>query len=75
MHQDWRETIPTMNTQKCVTTNVTNIKDQVLSVRQCTEPSPQVRKIYDLLNYKYVPFLRKKSVVPPPAKNLKTYSS
>lgn len=62
---DWREIIRTMNTQKCVTTSVTNIKDEVISVRQCTEPSKQVKAIYDMLNYKYAPFVRKKSVVPP----------
>jgi len=65
IHADWRETVRTMNTQKCITTSVTNIKDEVISVRQCTEPSMQVKKIYDLLDYKYVPFIRKKSVVPP----------
>ncbi|MFH1004749.1 MAG: IS1634 family transposase [Bacteroidota bacterium] len=62
---DWREIVRTMNTQKCVTTSVTNIKDEIISVRQCTEPSQQVKAIYDMLNYKYAPFVRKKSVVPP----------
>jgi hypothetical protein len=62
---DWREILRTMNTQKCVTTSVENIKDEIISIRQCTEPTPQVKKIYELLNYKYVPFTRKKSVVPP----------
>ena len=62
---DWREIVRTMNTQKCVTTSVENIKDQTISIRQCTEPTKEVRKIYDLLKYKYVPFTRKKSVVPP----------
>jgi hypothetical protein len=65
VHSDWREIVRAMNTQKCVTTSVVNIKDETISVRQCTEPSQQVKKIYDLLNYKYVPFVRKKSVVPP----------
>lgn len=62
---DWREIVRTMNTQKCVTTSVTNIADKVITIRQCTEPSQKVKRIYDLLNYKYVPFVRKKSVVPP----------
>ena len=62
---DWREIVRTMNTQKCLTTSVENIKDQTISIRQCTEPTKEVRKIYDLLKYKYVPFTRKKSVVPP----------
>jgi transposase len=62
---DWREIVRTMNTQKCVTTSVVNIKEETVSIRQCTEPNQQVKKIYDLLNYKYAPFVRKKSVVLP----------
>ena len=64
-NNDWREIVRIMNTQKCVTTSVENIKDEVISVRQCTEPSAKVKHIYDLLKYKYVPFVRKKSVVTP----------
>jgi len=62
---EWREIVRIMNTQKCVTTSVKNIKGETISVRQCTEPSQQVKFIYGLLNYKYVPFYRKKSVVLP----------
>ena len=62
---DWREIVRVMNTQKCVTTCLVNIREEHISVRQCTEPSEQVKKIFDLLNYKYAPFIRKKSVVPP----------
>ena len=65
VNSDWREIVRTMNTQKCVTTSVVNIREETVSVRQCTEPNQQVKKIYDLLNYKYAPFARKKSVVPP----------
>lgn len=64
-HSGWSEIVRVMNTHKCVTTTVVNIKDEHISIRQCTEPSKQVKKIFDLLNYKYVPFIRKKSVVPP----------
>jgi len=62
---DWREIVRIMNTQKCVTTTVENIKQETISVRQCTEPTQQVKQIYNLMNYKYVPFYRKKSVVLP----------
>jgi len=61
----WREIIRTMNTQKCVTTSIVNDKKETISIRKCTEPTVKVKKIYDLLGYKYVPFYRKKSVVPP----------
>jgi len=74
IHSDWREIVRTMNTQKCVTTSVVNIRNEVISIRQCTEPTQQAKKIYDLLNYKYAPFIRKKSVVPP-AEILKMDSS
>ncbi|MFA4829950.1 MAG: IS1634 family transposase [Thermodesulfovibrionales bacterium] len=65
VNSDWREIIRTMNTQKCVTTSVVNINEDTISIRQCTEPNQQVKRIYDLLSYKYFPFVRKKSVVPP----------
>ena len=62
---DWREIVRIMNTQKCVTTTVENIKKEIVAVRQCTEPIQKVKYIYDLMNYKPVPFYRKKSVVLP----------
>jgi len=62
---EWREIVRIMNTQKCITTTVENIKEETISVRQCTEPTQQVKQIYNLMNYKYVPFYRKKSVVLP----------
>jgi hypothetical protein len=70
IHADWREIVRTMNTQKCVTTSVVNIRNEVISIRQCTEPTQQAKKIYDQLNYKYAPFIRKK-ICSPPCRNLK----
>lgn len=65
INSDWREIVRRMNTQKCVTTSLVNINQQTISIRQCTEPTKQVKEIYDLLKYKHVPFTRKKYVVPP----------
>lgn len=73
-NSDWREIVRTMNTQKCVTTSIVNINDETISVRQSTEPNQKVKRIYDMMNYKYFPFVRKKSVVPP-AGNLKNNNS
>jgi transposase len=64
-NKDWKEIGRIMSTQKCVTTSVRNIDDQTISIRKCTEPTVNTRQIYDLLGYKYAPFYRKKSVVPP----------
>lgn len=61
----WSEMVRVMNTQKCITTTVENIKGEIISIRQCTEPTRKIKQIYDLMNYKYVPFYRKKSVVLP----------
>jgi len=64
-NHDWREIVRLMSTQKCVTTSVENINGETISIRQCTELNINAKQLYDLLNYKYVPFVRKKSVVPP----------
>jgi transposase len=65
INADWREIVRKMNTQKCVTTSVENISQQTISIRQCTEPTKEAKEIYDKLKYKYKPFTREKSVVPP----------
>ena len=65
IHSDWREIVRIMNTQKIVTTSVVNIKEETISIRQCTVPNQSVKQIYQTLNYKAAPFVRKKSVVPP----------
>ena len=49
---DWREIVRTMSTQKCVTTSITNIENQVISIRNCTEPTMEAKKIYDLMGTK-----------------------
>ena len=54
-----------MNTQKCVTTKMKNIENNMISICQCTEPTKEVKQIYDHLKFKYVPYHRKKSVVSP----------
>ena len=63
IHSGWREIVRTMNTQKAVTTLAQNVHDEVIMIRRCSEPNPQVRKIYDASKYKYAPFKKKKSVV------------
>jgi hypothetical protein len=63
--KDWREIVRIMNTQKCVTTTIENANEQLVSVRQCTEPIQKASNIYRMMRYKDVPFYRKKSVVVP----------
>jgi hypothetical protein len=60
---DWRELVRVMNTQKCVTTIMTNDKDQQISIRCCSKPETKAAMIYEKLKLKPAPFIRKKSVV------------
>jgi len=60
---NWREIVRIMNTQKCVTTLAQNKTEEIISIRKCSDPDKKAKHIYDVLKYKYVPFLRKKSVV------------
>jgi transposase len=60
---DWRELLRIMNTQKCVTTVMDNDKGQRTSIRCCSKPEPKAALIYQALQMKPAPFIRKKSVV------------
>lgn len=64
INNEWRDIVRIMNTQKVVTTTMNNHSDQQIIIRQCSEPTEQVRKMYTVLQYKQKPFTRKKSVVP-----------
>ena len=64
INSQWREIVRVMNTQKCVTTTVQNIREQWISIRRCSEPEEKVKAIYEALKFKKAPFIRKKSVVP-----------
>jgi transposase len=61
-NHDWREIVRTMNTHKVVTSSVENDKGDIIQVRQCSEPTIDVRSIYKMLNYDLLPMPRKKSV-------------
>ena len=47
-----------------LTTTMQNDYGQQIVIRQCSEPTQQVKQIYTTLHYKHQPFTRKKSVVP-----------
>ena len=64
INNEWRDIVRIMNTQKLVTTTMTNNRYQQIVIRQCSEPTEKVSQIYKALNYKQVPFTRTKYVVP-----------
>jgi hypothetical protein len=62
INQNWSEIVRIMNTQKMVTTTIENDKEQTIQIRQCSEPTQDVRQIYIKLKYHQIPLPRKKSV-------------
>jgi Transposase DDE domain len=62
INHDWREIVRMMNTQKSVTTTLENIKGETIQIRQCSEPSIQVKEICSKLKYNTILLARKKSV-------------
>ena len=68
INSGWREIVRIGNTQKMVTTSGRNTFDQVVTVRKCSEPEENLRRILDILKAKHRPFKKIKSVVhkPPP---------
>ena len=59
INNEWRDIVRIMNTQKVVTTTMNNKYDQQIIIRQCSQPTEQVNKIYTALQYKPKPFTRK----------------
>jgi hypothetical protein len=67
----WTEIVRIGNTQKVITTTAKNSLNQMVSIRKCSEPDKKLQEIYDILNSKYQPLGKRKSVVhkPPPPEN------
>jgi hypothetical protein len=64
INYNWQEIVRVMNTQKAVTTTLTNQYQQTIIIRQCSEPNTKTTSIYKALNYKTKPFNQLKFVVP-----------
>jgi len=62
INHGWSEIVRIMNTQKMVTTTVENSKGDTIQIRQCSEPTEEVRQICSKLKYHEIPLPRKKSV-------------
>lgn len=60
---DWQEIVRIANTQKMVTTIAKNTKGQEVCIRKCSEPESKIKQLYEGLNYKFCPFIKRKFVV------------
>jgi DDE family transposase len=65
INNEWRDILRIMNTQKMVTTTMQNNRNEQICIRQCSEPEANVQAIYKAMNYKQIPFSKRKFVVPP----------
>ncbi len=63
IHHNWQEIVRIANTQKMVTTYAKNQDDEMLYTRRCSEPNEAIQKLYNALNFKCYPFVKRKSVV------------
>jgi transposase len=63
INSNWSEIVRIGNTQKVITTSGTNTHDKIIIVRKCSQPIEQLKNIYDILQTKYRPFTKRKSVV------------
>lgn len=60
---NWQEIVRIANTQKMITSTAKNRKDQEVCIRKCSEPENKIKQLYEALNYKFCPFIKRKSVV------------
>jgi len=56
----WSEIVRIMNTQKCSINTVINKQKMKILIKICSRPTLKTSQIYKAMNYKYVPFYRKK---------------
>lgn len=59
----WTEIVRIANTQKVITTTGKNTFDKIVTVRKCSQPDEKLKNIYTILQAKYQPFRKRKSVV------------
>jgi hypothetical protein len=57
------EIVRIANTQKVITTSGKNTYDQIITTRKYSVPNDNLKNIYDILQTKYQPFKKRKSVV------------
>jgi hypothetical protein len=62
----WKEIVRIGNTQKMVTTTGVNQQNITIQVRKCSEPPDALKRIYQALQIKTHPFIKRKSVVHKP---------
>ncbi len=63
IHSCWTEIVRIANTHKVITTSGRNTYDQIITIRKCSVPNDNLKNMYGILQTKYQPFRKRKSVV------------
>jgi transposase len=64
IHHDWQNIVRIMNTQKLVTVTMKDNQNQIINTRTCSLPTAKAHQVYTAMDYKSMPFYRKKFVLP-----------
>ncbi len=57
----WKEIVRLMSTQNCNINTIADSKKRIILLKTCTRAQPNVAQIYSAMNYKNIPFYRKKT--------------
>lgn len=63
INHNWTEIKRIASTQKLVTTQAKDQQDEPVEITKCSEPSQDLKNLFELLKYKNYPFTKRKSVV------------
>ncbi len=66
IHSNWQEITRIGNTQKAITTTGRDPDQKAIQIRKCSEPSLKLKEIYVALQFKPIPFPKRKFVVHKP---------
>ena len=61
IHHSWGEVVRIMNTQKCNLNTIIDKNKNKILLKICTRPTMKTEQIYEAMEYKSVPFYRKKT--------------
>jgi len=64
INYSWTTIVQKMKSMQSSIVSVNNNNNEKIYVKLCTVPNPDQRKIFDALNFKYRPFVRKTKIVP-----------
>lgn len=63
INDSWTAIVNKMSSMQSSTTTVTNDKQEQLYIKLCTRPTQYQKSVFDALNYKHRPYVRKTKVV------------